>query len=147
MANTVRLALFVLALAFVSVARQATAGEGTLLVAPETAKRKATEAVDAAKELTMRQKEAFQKNVQEELDELQAQIARLRTRTDQASAETRAKAQHAIDDLEKKKEEARRQLEELKSAGASAWADLRSRMNAAMEDLRRSYRRALSHLP
>jgi Skp family chaperone for outer membrane proteins len=123
MANTVRLALLVLALAFVSVARQATAGEGALLVVPETATRKATEAVDAAKESTMREKEAFQKNIQEELDEFQAQIARLRTRTDQASAEARAKAQHAIADLEKKKEAARRQLEELKSAGASAWAD------------------------
>lgn len=52
--------------------------EETLLVIPEMAQRKATEAVDAANESTMRQKEAFQKNVQEELDERQAELAWLR---------------------------------------------------------------------
>ncbi|HXF92423.1 MAG TPA: hypothetical protein VNK46_06675 [Nitrospiraceae bacterium] len=147
MARMARLALLVAAVAFWSFSRQATAVEGNSSMTTERVQREAQDAVETTKESTVQRKEAFQRKIQEELDEMQAQIASLRAKTDQASAEARAKVQQMIADLEKKKEAARKRLEELKSAGASAWADLQRGMTAALEDLRRSYRKALSHLP
>jgi TolA-binding protein len=105
------------------------------------------EAVTATKDYTIQQKDAFQRKVQTELDEMQGRIAQLRGQVKHASAEARADIQKAISDLEKKKELAEKKAQEIHSATASSWEQVKAKTSAAMDDLRESFNRAKSHLP
>lgn len=109
--------------------------------------RDASDALEATKRYTLRQKEAFQKTMQIELNELQTKIAELRKKTSAASAEARKEMQKAIQDLEKKKDEARKKLDEVNASTSSAWSTMKDGMTAAVEDLKTSYQEAVSKLP
>ena len=109
--------------------------------------RETQEAVRATKDYTIQQKDAFQRKVQTELDEMQGRIAQLRGQVKHASAEARADIQKAISDLEKKKALAEKKAREIQSATASSWEQVKSKTSAAMDDLRESFNRAKSHLP
>ena len=109
--------------------------------------RETKDALDATKQYTLQQKEAFEKTVQEELNELQTKIAKLQKKAGAASAEARKDMQKALQDLEKKKEEARKKLEEVNESTSSAWSTMKDGMTAALEDLKKSYKEAISKLP
>jgi septal ring factor EnvC (AmiA/AmiB activator) len=109
--------------------------------------RETQEAVTTTKDYTIQQKDAFQRKVQTELDEMQGRIAQLRGQVKHASADARADIQKAISDLEKKKELAEKKAQEIHSATASSWEQVKSKTSAAMDDLRESFNRAKSHLP
>lgn len=109
--------------------------------------REAKETLEATKQYTLQQKEAFEKTVQVELNELQPKIAELQKRTSAASAEARKDLQKAIQDLEKKRDEARRKLEAVNESSSSAWSLFKDGMTAAVEDLKKSYQEAVSKLP
>ena len=109
--------------------------------------REAQEAVTATKDYTIQQKDAFQRKVQTELDEIQARITQLRGQVDHASGDARADVQKAIGELEKKKDLAKKTVAAIHSATASSWEQVKSKTAAAMDDLRDSLKRALSHLP
>jgi TolA-binding protein len=116
-------------------------------VTGETVVREAQEAVTATKDYTIQQKDAFQRKVQTELDEMQARITQLRGQVNHASAEARTDIQKAIVELEKKKDLANKKAQEIHSATASSWEQVKSKTSAAMDDLRDSLNRTLSHLP
>lgn len=105
------------------------------------------EALEVTKQYTFRQKEAFEKAVRIELNELQTKIAELQKKAGAASAEARRDMQKAIQDLETKKDEARKKLEEVNESTSSAWSTLKDGMTAAVEDLKKSYQEAVSKLP
>jgi hypothetical protein len=71
------------------------------------------EAVTATKDYTIQQKDAFQRKVQKELDEMQVRITQLRGQVKHASAEARADVQKALSDLEKKKDLAEKKAQEI----------------------------------
>ena len=104
-------------------------------------------AVEVTKQYTLQQKDAFQKTIQVELNEMQAKIAQLQKKTSAASVEARGEMQKAIQDLEKKKDEARKKLEEVNESTSSAWSTLKDGMTAAVEDLKKHYKEAVSKLP
>ena len=110
--------------------------------------RTAKRPLEATKQYTIQQKEAFEKTVQDELNELHSKD---RGATEKDSArpllEARKDLQKAIQDLEKKKDEARRKFEEVTESTSSAWRLLKDGMTAAVEDLKKSYREAVSKLP
>jgi Ulp1 family protease len=105
------------------------------------------EAVTATKDYTIQQKDAFQRKVQTELDEMQGRIAQLRGQVKHASAEAQADIQKAVSELEKKKDLAEKKAQEIQSATASSWEQVKAKTSAAMDDLRESFNRAKSHLP
>lgn len=109
--------------------------------------RDTNDAVAATKQYTLQQKEAFQKTIQVELNELHTKIAELQKKTSAASVEAREKMQKTIQDLEKKKDEARKKLEEVNESTSSAWSTLKDGMTATVEDLKKSYKEAVSKLP
>ncbi|MEI8015728.1 MAG: hypothetical protein WCH20_12935 [Nitrospira sp.] len=109
--------------------------------------RETQEAVTATKDYTIQQRDAFQRKVQAELDEMQARIMQLRGQVKHASAEARADIQKAIVELEKKKDLAQKKVEDIHSATASSWEQVKSKTSAAIDDLRDSLNRTLSHLP
>ena len=109
--------------------------------------RETQEAVTATKDYTIHQKDAFQRKVQTELDEMQVRITQLRGQVKHASAEARTDIQKAIAELEKKKDLAHKKAEDIHSATAASWEQVKSKTSAAMDDLRDSLNRTLSHLP
>ena len=109
--------------------------------------REAQEAATAAKDYTIQQKDAFQRKVQSELDEVQTRIMQLRGQVKDASAEARTDIQKAIGELEKKKDLAGEKVQDIHSATASSWEQVKVKTAVAMDDLRDSLTRTLPHLP
>ncbi len=105
------------------------------------------DAAEAAKAYTIQQKEAFQKAIQKELNEMQVKIADLQKKTRAASVEARADLRKAIQELEKKKDEARKKLEEVNESTTSAWSTLKEGLHTAVTDLKKSYTETISKLP
>ena len=122
------------------------AGASEKPVTGDTVIRETQEAVTATKDYTIQQKDAFQRKVQTELDEMQVRIKQLRGQVKHASAEARADLQKAIGELEKKKDLANKKVRAIHSATASSWEQVKSKTEAAMDDLRDSLTRARSHL-
>lgn len=109
--------------------------------------REAKEAVTATKDYTIQQKDAFQRKVQTELDDMHVRIAQLRGQVEHASASARADIQKSIVELEKKKELASKKAQDIHSATADSWEQVKSKAAAALDDLRDSFNQTLSHLP
>jgi hypothetical protein len=124
-----------------------TAGTVNKPVSSDAVIRETQEAVTATKDYTIQQKDAFQRNVQTELDEIQTHIVRLRGQVTHASEEAKADIQKAIGELEKKKDLASKKAQDIQSATASSWEQVKAKATAAMDDLRHSLNRTLSHLP
>jgi peptidoglycan hydrolase CwlO-like protein len=78
-----------------------------LLAGVDTIAKEARETIEATKEYTAQQKDAFQRKAQEELSAIQGQIGALRGKVRNVSASTRADLQKSIDELEKKKRRSR----------------------------------------
>jgi signal transduction protein with GAF and PtsI domain len=123
------------------------AGASDKPVTGDTVVREAQEAVTATKDYTIQQKDAFQRTVQTELDDMQVRIMQLRGQVEHASAEARADIQKAVGELEKKKDLAQKKAEDIHSATASSWEQVKSKTSSAMDDLRDSFTRARSYLP
>jgi hypothetical protein len=109
--------------------------------------RETKEAMRATKDYTIQQKDAFQRRVQTELDEMQVHIAQLREQVKHESGKARADIQKAIKELERKSDLATNKLQDIHSATASSWEQAKSKTAAAMDDLRDSLNRTLSQLP
>lgn len=105
------------------------------------------EAIEATKEYTVQQKEAFQRKAHEELTAIQRQIIRLREKIAKASESTRADLQKSLNELEKKKDGVKERLDELKGATDAKWHEVREGMNDALNELKHSYQKLLSHMP
>ena len=123
------------------------AGASDKPVTGDTVIREAQEAVTATKDYTIQQKDAFQRKVQTELDEMQVRITQLRGQVKHASGEARRDIKKAIGELEKKKDLAHKKAQDIHSATASSWEQVKSKTAAAMDDLRDSLTRARSHFP
>ena len=123
------------------------AGASDKPVTGDTVIRETQEAATATKDYTIQQKDAFQRKVQTELDEMQVRIRQLRGDVKHASGEARAEIKKAIRELEKKKDLASKKVEAIQSATASSWEQVKSKTEAAMDDLRDSLTRARSYLP
>jgi uncharacterized protein YjbJ (UPF0337 family) len=109
--------------------------------------RETQEAVTATKDYTIQQKDAFQRKVQTELDEMQVRITQLRGKVKDASGKARADIEKSIVELEKKKDLAQKKVEDIHSATASSWEQVKSKTAAAVDDLRDSLNRTISRLP
>lgn len=118
-----------------------------LLVGAETITTEIKETVEATKEYTAQQKEAFQRKAQEELASIQSQIRALRGKARNLSASTRAELQKSIDELEKKKEAAKEKLDTLRDVTDAKWHAMKTKVDAALDEIKSSYQKALSRLP
>jgi predicted nucleic acid-binding Zn-ribbon protein len=123
------------------------AGASDKPVTGDTVIRETQEAMTATKDYTIQQKDAFQRKVQTELDEMKVRLRHLREQVKHTSGKARADLQKAIVELEKKIVLANKKLQDIHSATASSWEQAKSKTEAMMDDLRDSLTRALSHLP
>jgi parvulin-like peptidyl-prolyl isomerase len=116
-------------------------------VTAETIRKDARETLEATRQYTAQQKEAFQQAAREELEVIQRQILQLQSKVGQASASARAELQQSINDLEVKKDATRKTLEELKSATDAQWDGVKSGIHRAIDELKQLSREALSRIP
>jgi tRNA uridine 5-carbamoylmethylation protein Kti12 len=116
-------------------------------VSAEDVKKETKEALEAAKELTVHQKEEFQQKMRGELDRMQTEIDRLVFKANQEKKEARVELDKAIKELQKQKDATAKKLQKMESASGKAWNDLKSGLNASMEELTKSYERAKSRFP
>ena len=123
------------------------AGVSDKPVTGDTVIRETQEALTATKDYTIQQKDAFQRKVQTELEEMKVRITQLRGQVKHASAEARADIKKAISELEKKKDLAEKKAQDIHSATASSWEQVKSKTAAAMDDLRDSLKRTMSQFP
>jgi len=113
----------------------------------ETITKEAKETLEATKQYTIEQKEAFQRKAHEELAVVQKQIGALREKGQKVSAATRAELQKSINELEKKKDAAKHELEQLRTVTDSKWAAMKAKAKSTLDDLKSSYQEAVSRLP
>src|SRR5262245_17492545 len=137
----------ILGILFMTMPVDVAAGTSNKPVTGDTVVREAQEAVTATKDYTIQQKDAFQRKVQSELDEVQVHITQLRGQVKHASVEARADIQKAIGELEKKKDLAENKVQDIHSATASSWEQVKKKTAVAMDDLRDSLTRTLSRFP
>ena len=137
----------IVGIGLITVSVAVAAGTSDNPVTGDTVIRETQEAVTATKDYTIQQKDAFQRKVQTELDEMQVRITRLRGQVKHASAEAEGDIQKAIVEVEKRNDLARGKVEDIFSATASSWKQVKSKTAAAMDDLRESFTRVRSHLP
>ncbi len=117
------------------------------LAGADTIAKEARETVEAAKEYTAHQKDAFQRKAQEELSAIQGQIETLRGKARNVSASTRAELQKSIDELDKKKEAVKDKLDALRDATDAKWHTIKTTVDTAFDEMKGSYQKALSRLP
>ncbi|MDK2745211.1 MAG: hypothetical protein H8K03_20825 [Nitrospira sp.] len=109
--------------------------------------KEAQETIEATKQYTAQQKEAFQRKAHEELVVIQREIVGLRGKITQASESTRAELQKTVNELEKKKDGVKEKLDELRSATDTKWHEVREGMNTALNELKHAYQTLQSHMP
>ena len=111
-------------------------------VTSEDVRRDAGQAVETAAEFSQQTKEEFQKKLETQLKESDAEIAKLREKGRELKDDAKAKWEPKLADLEKKRDVARAKLAEVGSASAEAWKDVQKGAQAAWGELDQAFRDA-----
>ncbi|UTW08279.1 hypothetical protein [Pseudomonas benzenivorans] len=83
----------------------------------------------------MSKKEAYEKKLQAQLDELSADIDKLKARAAQAEADSQLEYQKQLEDLREKRAAAQDKLENIKGSSEEAWEDIKAGADGALESL------------
>jgi len=113
-------------------------------VSPEDVKKQAGEALSAAKEYTMQEKQEYQKLIESQLADLSKKIEDLKAKAVNAKKDAMAALESQIADLKKKQEAAQQKLSELGSVTSKAWGEVKSGLDKAMDELKKAYEGARS---
>ena len=92
----------------------------------------------------MDEKAAYEKKVQAQLDEWNAEIKKLKAKADRAEAEAQIAYYQQIDELQDLQNNAANKLIELKKAGDNAWHDLKTGVEVAKTSLEDAVKSAAS---
>lgn len=92
----------------------------------------------------MNMKEAYQKKLQAQLDEWNAEIGMLKAKADKVEADAQLEYYKQIEKLRSMQKEANSKLAELKEASDDAWEDLKAGMDSARDSLGSALRSAAS---
>ena len=122
-----------------------TVGGNTEKVASEDVRRDGDQPVgtnSAATESSMQTKEEFQKKLDARLNEVDADIAKLREKGRDLKDEAKTNWDQKMAELETKRDAARVKLTEVNHASAEAWKDIRQGAQLAWNDLDDAFRDA-----
>ncbi|WP_342070301.1 coiled coil domain-containing protein [Yoonia algicola] len=92
----------------------------------------------------MGMKDAYVQKLQAQLDEWNAEIDKLKSKTDSAQADAKIEYYEQIDNLRQQQLEAQARLNELQNAGETAWEDLKAGVESAWYSLESSVKKASS---
>ena len=97
------------------------------------------------RDYSMEQKEALQKQVQEQINNLSDKINVLEAKSENATDEAKATLQEATADLNQKLKTVKVQIQQLENATAATWEHVKGELSAAMRDVEDAYNEATSH--
>lgn len=92
----------------------------------------------------MSMKEAYQKKLQAQLDEWNAEIDKLKAKADKAEADAQLEYYKKIEELRYMQDSANRKLEKLREASDDAWEDLKAGIDSACNSLGNALKSAVS---
>jgi len=84
----------------------------------------------------MSKKEAYEQNLQVQLEEWNARIKLLKAKAEKAEADAKVRYYDELDLLREKQSVMRHKMQELKNAGDDAWEDLKDGINKARDSLK-----------
>jgi F0F1-type ATP synthase membrane subunit b/b' len=93
-----------------------------------------------------RQKEEYEKSMQERLGNIGKRLDELRAKADAGAEDARKELKQLVNDAEKKREAASRKFEEVRKASSEKWKKFTSDMNKAADDFEKAYERARQRL-
>jgi hypothetical protein len=116
---------------------------GVLLVGCSETRHEAGEASREVGAAANRDREEYQRRMENRLDEMDRQIEQMKERARNATGEAKAKWDREVAELEDERREARTKYNNLKSATDAQWENLKSEVDQAMDSLERGYNRTL----
>ena len=90
----------------------------------------------------MDDKEAYQKKLQAQLDEWQANIDKLVAQAREAQADAQVRYNEEIEELRKRRDALESKLHEVQNAQAAAWSDIRAGADKAWDEMSKSMQAA-----
>jgi len=111
-------------------------------VMSEDVRRDAGQTAKTAAEYSQQTKEEFQKKLDTRLNELDAEIAKLREKGRDREDEAKAKWDQKMTELETKRDAARAKLAEVRDSSAEAWKDVQKGARSAWNELDEAFRDA-----
>ena len=111
-------------------------------VTSEDVRRDAGQAAETAAEFSQQTKEEFQKKLDTQLKELDAEIAKLREKGRDLKDEAKANWDQKMAELETKRDAARAKLAEVGHSSAEAWKDVQKGAQSAWDELDKAFRDA-----
>jgi hypothetical protein len=92
----------------------------------------------------MNEKEAYERQLQAQLDEWNAEINKLKAKAAKAEADAQIESVRYIEELERQQQKAQEKLRELQKSSEDAWNDLKVGLDSAWRNLDESIRSASS---
>lgn len=89
-------------------------------------------------------RKAYERKLDAQLNDLNAQIELLRKKADKAKVEAKIDYYKAIETMQKKQKDATAKLQELKTAGDEAWDDIKAGAEKAWAEVKTAYHDASS---
>ena len=111
-------------------------------VTSEDVRRDAGQAVKTAAEFSQQTKEEFQKKLEAQLKDLDAEIAKLREKGRDLKDKAKVNWDQKMADLETKRDAARAKLAEVGHSSAEAWKDVQKGAQSAWDELDKAFRDA-----
>jgi TolA-binding protein len=111
-------------------------------VTSEDVRRDAGQAVDTAVDFSHQAKEEFQRNLNAQLKNMGAEIAKLREDGRELKDEAKVKWDQRLADLEMKRDAARAKLAEVSQSSAEAWTDVQKGAQSAWDESNKAFQDA-----
>ncbi|MDT8357619.1 MAG: hypothetical protein RQ758_03845 [Methanomicrobiaceae archaeon] len=92
----------------------------------------------------MTAKDAYVRMIEAKLEELDAEIHKLKARAKEESASAEIKLNKMIDQYRTDRQDLERELEALRESGGSAWEDMQEGVDRALAELKASFEKASS---
>ncbi|QIT54715.1 hypothetical protein HC341_05470 [Aquisalimonas sp. 2447] len=93
----------------------------------------------------MAKRDEYLEKFKAQLDQWNAELARLEAKAQEAQADARLRYEAEIEELRQRREEARERMKEMERAGEDVWDDFRKRAEKAWNELDEGFRKAWSN--
>jgi hypothetical protein len=103
------------------------------------------QAADTTKAYVSQTRDDYVAKGQRELDDVDAQIAKLRGEAKDAASDARVRIDGAIARLESQRAQVASRMDDLKNATGDAWKDMANGLDQALDDLHSSAKNAADH--
>jgi cell division septum initiation protein DivIVA len=103
-------------------------------------------ALDTARSYAFQQRDEYRRRLQVTMRDLDARIAELQERADEAGASARQRYEQELAKLRPKREALREKLAQVSSATAATWRDIQAGVGAAIDDVERTIERVRSNV-